>query len=310
MAHQPSSGGPREQLMRAHQLLVTRPTPFAADHAMQIVREFCQSGSGDALLYHAALAAQGCGRSQDLDEALNLVRTAAARGDTRAKGQLAALGDCVDRDVWFSPPALIQHHQAPRIFTVEGFLPPPVCAAWLIKLARKRLERATVQDPTANGDLAVNDYRTNSYAPITQLEPDLVFQLVNLKIAAVTGVPLAHQEPTNILHYARNQEYKPHFDYIVQEDEHQPALAQQLRAMGQRAVTVLIYLNDGYEGGETEFPHLDWRYRGKPGDALIFWNLSEKGEREPLALHAGKPVGKGEKWLLSKWVRQRPVPLM
>ncbi|MFZ2032010.1 MAG: 2OG-Fe(II) oxygenase [Vitreimonas sp.] len=309
MRPQPPNAGPREQLLRAHQLLVTRPTPFAADHAMQIVREFCERGSGDALLYHAALAARGYGRPQDMDEALRLVRAAAAHGDTRAKGQLAALSDRVDNALWFLPPALLQHCQAPRIFTVQGFLPLAVCA-WLIKLARKRLERATVQDPNADGDLAVNDYRTNSCAPIAQLEADLVFQLVNLKIATATGVALEHQELTNILHYARNEEYKPHFDYIVEEDERQPVLAQQLRAMGQRAVTVLIYLNDGYEGGETEFPNLDWRFKGKPGDALIFWNLSEQGEREPLALHAGKPVIKGEKWLLSKWVRQRPVPLM
>ena len=49
--------------------------------------------------------------------------------------------------------------------------------------------------------------------------------------------------------------------------------------------------------------------KGKLGDALIFWNLNQQGEREMDSLHAGLPVTKGEKWLLSKWVRQRPVPL-
>ena len=49
--------------------------------------------------------------------------------------------------------------------------------------------------------------------------------------------------------------------------------------------------------------------KGKAGDALIFWNLSAAGEREPFSLHGGLPVIRGEKWLLSQWVRQRPTPL-
>jgi predicted 2-oxoglutarate/Fe(II)-dependent dioxygenase YbiX len=131
--------------------------------------------------------------------------------------------------------------------------------------------------------------------------------LVNLRIAAAIGVPLAHQEPTNFLHYARGQQYIPHFDFFTQAEE--AGFAHELRTIGQRIVTVLVYLNEGYEGGETEFPKLGWRFKGKLGDALIFWNLNQQGERELDSLHAGLPVTKGEKWLLSKWVRQRPVPL-
>lgn len=299
----------REEVQRAHALLVTRPTPFAAEHAMQIIRECCARGSGDALLYHAALAAQGFARPQSFDDAVDFLKAAASNGDTRARGQLAAIGGAIDRAAWSAPSAMTRQQQSPRIYSVENFLTPAVCN-WLIKVGRKRLERATVQDPSAGGELAVNDYRSNSYAQIPLFEPDLVLQLVTLKIAAMIGLPLHHQEATNLLHYARSEEYRPHFDYIVEADEKQPVLARQLAAMGQRAVTVLVYLNEGYEGGETEFPLLDWRFKGRPGDALIFWNLSEQGQREPNSLHAGKPVLKGEKWLLSKWIRQRPVPLV
>jgi predicted 2-oxoglutarate/Fe(II)-dependent dioxygenase YbiX len=165
-----------------------------------------------------------------------------------------------------------------------------------------------VQNAAQSGAFTVDAGRSNSVAGSNALQPDLVLQLANLRIAAAIGEPLSHQEPTNFLHYARGQEYAPHFDFFTQAEE--VGFAHEFRTIGQRVATVLVYLNDGYEGGETEFPKLGWRFKGNTGDALIFWNLSATGEREMDSLHAGRPVTKGEKWLLSKWVRQRPVPLI
>jgi prolyl 4-hydroxylase len=68
---------------------------------------------------------------------------------------------------------------------------------------------------------------------------------------------------------------------------------------------VLIYLNDEYTGGETDFPVLGWRYRGSPGDALAFRNVTAAGLPDVRTLHAGRPPAGGEKWLLSKWIRDR-----
>ncbi|MBK8543139.1 MAG: 2OG-Fe(II) oxygenase [Caulobacteraceae bacterium] len=156
--------------------------------------------------------------------------------------------------------------------------------------------------------VSLDNSRSNSVAGSSHLQPDLVVQLVNMRIASAIGLPLAHQEPTNFLNYKRGQEYTDHYDFFRSEEE--AGFAHELRTIGQRVATVLVYLNDGYEGGETAFPRLDWSFKGKLGDALIFWNLDVAGEREMNSLHAGRPVTKGEKWLLSKWVRQRPVPLI
>ena len=125
--------------------------------------------------------------------------------------------------------------------------------------------------------------------------------LVNARISLVTGAPVIHQEVTNILHYARAQEYSAHYDFYP------PEVAAQ---KGQRVATMLVYLNDAYEGGETEFPKLNWRFKGKAGDALLFFSLSPEGLPESASLHAGLPVTKGDKWLLSKWIRDRPAPLI
>jgi prolyl 4-hydroxylase len=310
-AQMQSAGGPRERLRMAQALLIGHGVLAQPERAMQIIRECCAQRFCDALLFHAALAARGVGRPQDLDDAMRYVAEAAAAGDTRAKGQYAALGGKpeFDRATWLSPIELKQHHAAPRVFTVKNFLSKPACS-WLIKQARKNLIRAPIQVGEKGGAFAAHADRTNSVAGSNALQPDLVMQLVNLRIAATINVPVANQEPTNILNYRRGEEYKPHFDFITPVQEKEPIFARELETIGQRIATVLVYLNDDYEGGETEFPLLDWRFKGNVGDALIFWNFSLLGEGERLSWHAGKAVTKGEKWLLSKWVRQRPVPLV
>lgn len=298
---------PRSQLRLAHLMLTGRERFTQPDEPIRLVVAACEQRSAEALLYHAALAARGHARPQSFDDAFRMVEQAAALGDTRAKGQLMALGRTFDNDAWFGPVNAVQHHAAPRVSTIEGFLSKPVCN-WLIKQASKNLVKAPVQTAANNGAFSIDNARSNSVAGSSLLQPDIVVQLVNMRIAATIGVPLGHQEPTNFLHYARNQQYADHYDFFTKEEE--AGFARELATIGQRVATVLVYLNDGYEGGATVFPRLNWSFRGKPGDALIFWNLSANGEREMDSLHAGAPVTKGEKWLLSKWVRQKPVPLI
>jgi hypothetical protein len=56
----------------------------------------------------------------------------------------------------------------------------------------------------------------------------------------------------------------PHFDFI---DPAAPSYAAEVRQLGQRIATVLLYLNEDYEGGGTVFPELGIDHRGKQGDA-------------------------------------------
>lgn len=81
--------------------------------------------------------------------------------------------------------------------------------------------------------------------------------------------------------------------------------------------TVLMYLADTEQGGETAFPHSLWidkeiqtagqtysectnggvAVKPKKGDALLFFGLKvDVGRLEPFSLHAGCPVIKGIKW--------------
>ena len=97
-------------------------------------------------------------------------------------------------------------------------------------------------------------------------------------------------EPLQVLRYRSGGEYKPHMDAIRAEPN-------------QRILTVLVYLSDDYEGGETQFPRTGLSFRGRTGDALLFRNADSDGRPDPLTLHAGLPVTRGTKYLASRWIR-------
>ncbi len=107
-----------------------------------------------------------------------------------------------------------------------------------------------------------------------------------------------------VLHYAVGEEASEHYDFL---DPAVPSYAGQIARMGQRVATCLLYLNDGYEGGETEFTSLGLRHRGGTGDALIFFNADADAVPDPRTAHAGRPPTSGEKWVLSQFIRNRPV---
>ena len=71
----------------------------------------------------------------------------------------------------------------------------------------------------------------------------------------------------------------------------------------QRVLTFLVYLNEGYEGGETAFPALGIKVRGQTGDGLLFRNATTDGKPDPRAIHSGLPVTRGVKHLASRWIR-------
>ena len=61
------------------------------------------------------------------------------------------------------------------------------------------------------------------------------------------------------------------------------------------------------EGGETAFPLMGFNHKGIGGDGIFFVNVKQDGTPDGRSLHAGRPPTGGEKWLLSQFVRARPV---
>lgn len=301
------AGDAQAQLTLAQAAILRLRDAPPVEEAGGYLNASCAQNFAPALLFKSVLIARGLGQAKSVSGAHALVKQAASLGSSEAQAILRVLGaDTLDMTPWRKTIELEPLADAPRMFAVKGLLPTPVCD-WLIETAKTRLTRAVVNLP--ENATTISKGRTNSSAGFAHLEGDLVMQLVSRRIARATSTDLAHHEPMNVLHYAPGEEYRPHYDVITPWGPDGHAFASEAQAHGLRMATVLVYLNEGYEGGETAFPRLNLQYKGERGDALIFWSVSERGAPERDSLHAGKPVLSGEKWLLSQWIRQRPVPL-
>jgi predicted 2-oxoglutarate/Fe(II)-dependent dioxygenase YbiX len=151
------------------------------------------------------------------------------------------------------------------------------------------------------GGARLTPNRTNSDFIFDIFSADCILALVRERISALVKLPIAAMEPPQIFHYAVGQELKAHVDYLQRGDRAEPGAYQ-----GDRIATVLVYLNDDFEGGETWFPRADLKVKTAKGDALFFANVDGGGAPDPESLHAGLPPLRGEKWLLSQWIHDRP----
>ena len=273
-------------------------------------------GDAAALERQALLEAVGCARPQDWDRALDCLMEAAQRGSEAARGQMLVLAGATSSGAHEQPdwkalraeisigklmqaPPKIAVSDSPRLRMIEGFASPAECK-WVVDRACTRLRPATVVN--LSGSMAVGAVRTNSMVEHLLPDMDLVIEAIRARVSAATRLPLPLFEASQALHYAPGQEFRPHHDYF---DPTLPGHAGELEQLGQRIATFLIWLNDGYTGGETAFPRAQLSFRGKTGDALFIANVDRGGRPDPSTLHAGRPPLSGEKWIFSQWIRDK-----
>lgn len=183
----------------------------------------------------------------------------------------------------------------PTLRVLEGLLSGEECDE-LIALARPRLARALTVDATGGHQV---DHRRTSVGMFFKLgELPLVAQLEQ-RIAALFDIPVSHGEGLQILHYLPGQEYQPHFDWF---DPAQPGYSTVTARGGQRIASVVMYLNTPEAGGGTAFPEAGLTVTALRGSAVYF--AYEGGDAS--SLHAGLPVLRGEKWIATKWLREKP----
>lgn len=246
-------------------------------------------GDRDSALLHAYFLAGGVGGPDDWPAAL-AVLGALAPLEPRAAAQLRLIAamDIGSDGFPRRPPPLRPLSAAPYAAAAEDFMTAAECA-WLREAGEPALRPSLVADPTT-GRMVPHPVRSSDAAMFGVFAEDLVVNALNRRIAALSGTRLDQGEPLQLLRYRPGGEYKPHMDALPAEPN-------------QRILTVLVYLSDDYEGGETSFPRTGLSFRGKTGDALLFRNAGDDGRPDPLALHAGLPVARGSKYLASRWIR-------
>lgn len=286
-------------------LVVGREAPFSPVDGAALVAEAARQGDAHAWAYVAILAAAGVGRAQSWGDAFDALRRAAGLGHAAAAGQLELMGElgiagAAEVEPWIAAPSGAAVCEAPRMTGYADFLSPALCAHFC-RLAAPRLKRAQIYD-YRQGVLKEDAMRTNTGTPFSLIETDLLTQLVRARIARAAGVAVAALEPFEVLHYSVGERYTYHIDFFHPD---LPNYRDLVGVKGQRIKTCLVYLNDDYEGGETDFPKAGVKFRGRMGEALVFDNVRPDGSGDVTTLHAGLAPSKGEKWLLSQWIRDR-----
>ncbi len=179
---------------------------------------------------------------------------------------------------------------------IAGMLSPAECGE-LIRIGKSCLQQATVVDD-ATGNCRSDDSRKSKMAWPQRSEHPLL-QRIAIGVSKMTGIPVSHQEPQQILQYLPGGEYRPHYDAFS-------AGSKALEQGGNRILTVIFYLNTVIKGGETTFPELGLAVHPLAGTGIIFANLLNNKQPNPFSLHAGAPLLEGEKWISTIWIREKP----
>lgn len=135
---------------------------------------------------------------------------------------------------------------------------------------------------------------------ISNKECDAVIAIRN-KISKIINVPEDNFEKLHIVKYKAGGEYKAHHDSFHENTDY---YKKETTRGGQRVYSALMYLNDDFEGGETDFPKIGYKAIPKKNKLLVWKNVNEKNEVEKASLHAGLPVTSGIKYIAIFWIRE------
>lgn len=185
----------------------------------------------------------------------------------------------------------------PRVIVFEGFLTLAECDE-LITQSQDRLEVSRVVG-NALGENDLHPARVSRGMFFARGESPLIVA-IEQRIAHIIRWPVDRGEAIQILHYGLGGKYDPHYDYFRLD---MPATAETTKLAGNRVATLIMYLNTPTRGGGTLFPDVGLELKARKGDAVFF--SYDKPDPSTKTLHGGMPVLEGEKWIATKWLRER-----
>ena len=196
--------------------------------------------------------------------------------------------------LWF----LLRGHNAPlklkwqpEPYVLQGFLQDADCDE-IVRLAlAEGLEQSKL------GDSSTSDVRTSHSATLDPNGHPLLSRMYD-NVADMLGKPRSHMENLQVLRYKPGQEYQAHHDSCLDSGN-----------KIERYATVLVYLNNVADGGETIFPLQKIKVRPQKGKAVVFFSMTQDAQQIlEECLHSASPPSDGEKWVAVVWVHQRPFP--
>mmetsp|Transcript_745 Transcript_745/g.2588 ORF Transcript_745/g.2588 Transcript_745/m.2588 type:complete len:309 (-) Transcript_745:38-964(-) len=194
---------------------------------------------------------------------------------------------------------------SPRALRIFDILEDGECDQ-LVHYAKGFMARSMVISSKFNGESELNQVRTSTGMFMASNEQRAHPINVKLHRRAMAIMGLGDDswiEATQILRYQPGQYYRPHTDYFDQGD------TPNLNRGGQRLITMLVWLTDVDEGGDTSFPLARPKaIHAQPakGQAVLFYDVNEDGSPDPASTHGGEPPNPGsEKWVAVLWCHGR-----
>ncbi len=192
---------------------------------------------------------------------------------------------------------IVMAMKSPRVIVFGGLLSNDECDA-IIAAAKPRLARSeTVQMDTGGSE--VHAARTSRGMFFERGENDAV-KRVEARLAKLLSWPVINGEGLQVLHYLPGAEYQPHHDYF---DPAKAGTVPIVARGGQRVASIVMYLNSPQKGGGTTFPDVGVEVGPLKGNAVFF--SYDRPHPSTKTLHGGAPVIAGEKWVATKWLRER-----
>jgi prolyl 4-hydroxylase len=183
--------------------------------------------------------------------------------------------------------SVIAKVEEPLVVILGNVLSDEECDA-LIRMSQDRMQRSKVAN-----SLEVDELRTSSSMFFQESENDLVAK-VEKRVSQIMNIPIEHGEGLQVLNYQIGQEYKAHFDFFSSPTVKNPRIS-----------TLVMYLNDVEQGGETYFPKLNFSVTPQKGMAVYFEYFYDNQDLNNLTLHGGAPVIAGDKWAATQWMRRK-----
>lgn len=216
--------------------------------------------------------------------------SAKAHGDTAA---LKALGEAVVARLEADPAVYKLPVNGLAIYGVADFFSASECERLIA------IVDAVARPSAVFGEKGAKNARTSFSGDVDPNDPFI--QMLQRRIDDLLGIDPHFGETLQGQRYQPGQEFKAHFDWF---DTGSAYWASEGRA-GQRSWTAMAYLNAVDEGGATDFPKVDLSIPPQPGALLIWNNMKPDGTPNPYSLHAGTPVVRGVKYVVTKWYRAR-----
>jgi len=144
------------------------------------------------------------------------------------------------------------------------------------------------------------EYRTSYSGDVDPHDPFV--KKIGRRIDDLLGIDPSWGETIQGQRYLPGQQFQAHVDWFPGDAK---GWETEIERGGQRSITAMAYLNSVEEGGNTDFPRLGFGVEPRPGTLLIWNNATPEGVPNPFTIHAGSPVVKGVKYVITKWYRAK-----